>query len=326
MPAQTPGTESSLPPVRLRLPATSANLGPGFDTLGLALSLYLTVEARQSEVFHITATGRDAEVCGALTNNLLLMTYNELLAHLGLAAPPLDLRLHNEIPLGMGCGSSAAALLAGIFLANHFGQLHWSHQQILDEACRREGHPDNVGACLFGGMTSSLMIQTTSVDPEPISVTATCGHDLDWQLFLALPKGGLETSKARAVLPASYSRVDAIANIQSTALLVAAFALNRPDLLRGAMRDRLHQPFRQTICPLLPALLPLSGQHGVEGVALSGAGPSVLLIARREVPAPSILRLIRSSAGDQLAEILVTGVGEPAELLPGPSSNHQVIG
>ncbi len=266
-------------PFRLRLPATSANLGPGFDALGLALSLYLTVEAEPADISHIEATGRDPELCGSLSNNLILMTYSEVLGHQGLPAPTLKLKLHNEIPLGMGCGSSAAAILAGVFLANHFGELEWSTQQILDEAADREGHPDNIAACLFGGMTASTTVQTQSVEPQPTTLTATVGRDLAWPLFLALPHQSLSTAKARALLPNTYSRHDAVANVQATALLVAAFSLDRPDLLAAGMRDRIHQPFRSPACPLLPALLPLTGQHGISGVALSGAGPAVLLIA-----------------------------------------------
>lgn len=310
MPAKISAADT--PPIRLRLPATSANLGPGFDTLGLALSLYLTIEARESDRFAIQATGRNADLCGSLTNNLILMTYNELLGHQGLAAPTLSLKLHNEIPLGMGCGSSAAALLAGVYLANHFAHLQWSPQQILDEACRREGHPDNVAACFHGSLTSSSTLLTTSVEPEPTTVAASLGADLKWQLLLALPTTGLATSRARALLPASYSRADAVANLQATALLVSAFALDRPDLLQAAMRDRLHQPFRSEACPLLPALLPLAGHHGICGVALSGAGPSVLLIAGPGTPVQPIQQAIRAAAGADLAEILSLQIGDPA--------------
>ncbi len=145
------------PSLHLRLPATSANLGPGFDALGLAMSLYLTIEASVAEAgaFHIDATGRDAAACSVIEDNLILTTYIDVLANAGKLSPRLHLKLHNEIPLGMGCGSSAAALLAGVMLANHFGQLLWSPQQVLEEACRREGHPDNVAACFLGGMTVS---------------------------------------------------------------------------------------------------------------------------------------------------------------------------
>jgi homoserine kinase len=287
-------------PFHLRLPATSANLGPGFDAVGLAMALYLTIDATPSEFFQIDATGRDAALCGALENNLILTTYMDVLANAGILGPRLNLKLHNEIPLGMGCGSSAAALLAGILLANHFGNLNLSSDQILEEASRREGHPDNVAACYLGGMTVSAVTKSGII-------TATCGKDLNWSLLLALPSAGLATSKARAMLPAGYSREDAVANIQATALLVAAFAQGRGDLLRFAMQDRIHQPYRKEACPLLPRLLPLTEIPGVWGVALSGAGPSVLLIAENST-AQSVDSVIRQAAGGDDVEVVHTQI------------------
>jgi homoserine kinase len=286
--------------LHLRLPATSANLGPGFDAAGLAMALYLTIDATTAEDFHIEATGRNADLCANLENNLILTTYMDILAVLGILAPPLHLRLHNEIPLGMGCGSSASALLAGVLLANHFGNLHWTTQQILEEACRREGHPDNVAACYLGGMTVSAITKDGLV-------TATCGQDLNWSLLLALPSASLSTKKARALLPNRYTREDAVANIQATALLVAAFAQGRGDLLRTAMQDRLHQPYRAKASPLLPLLLPLAEDPGILGVALSGAGPSVLLIAESPSPA-SLDDLVRQRAHDPGLEIVHTTI------------------
>jgi homoserine kinase len=296
--------EAPAPLLHLRLPATSANLGPGFDALGLAMALYLTIDATVADVFHIDATGRNSDLCARLEDNLILTTYIDVLATTGRLAPPLSLQLHNEIPLGMGCGSSAAALLAGVLLANHFGNLHWTSQQILEDACRREGHPDNVAACYLGGMTVSAVA-------EGDLVTATCGENLNWNLLLALPSASLSTEKARALLPATYARQDAVTNIQSTALLVASFAQGRSDLLRTAMRDRIHQPYRMEACPLLPLLLPLTKHPSVLGVALSGAGPSVLLIV--EPSAASILyEVIRQAAGDPTLEILQTRIAPGA--------------
>lgn len=297
-------------PYRLRLPATSANLGPGFDALGLAMALYLTIEAKVADAFHIEATGRDADQCARLEDNLILTTYVDVLAVAGVLAPRLHLQIHNEIPLGMGCGSSASALLAGVFLANHFGKLGWEGQQILEEACIREGHPDNVAACYLGGMTASSMSKNSLS-------TATCGEELIWGLNLALPSASLATEKARAMLPPAYSREDVVANIQSTALLVAAFAQGRGDLLRTAMQDRIHQPYRMKACPLLPLLLPLAGVPAIVsskivspkilGVALSGAGPSVLIITEDARPS-SLPAIIRQAAGDPSLEVLQTTI------------------
>ncbi|ADV82017.1 homoserine kinase [Terriglobus saanensis] len=261
--------------VRLRLPATSANLGPGFDALGLAMDFHLYVEAAVSGKFAIEATGRNAQVCGDVEDSLILSTYQEVLGQQGISAPSLALKVRNEIPLGMGCGSSAAALVAGVALASHFGKLGWNRHEILTEASLREGHPDNVAACVMGGLTVSAM----STDGSLTTVSAvSLAPATQWPLLLVMPGASLSTSKARGLLPESYSRADTVANIQAASLLTAAFATGRGELLALAMRDRVHQPYRSEACALLPLLLPLAGTEGVLGVALSGAGPSVLLV------------------------------------------------
>ncbi len=294
-------------PLNLRLPATSANLGPGFDSLGLAMALYLNIDAEVSGTgaFCIDATGRNADLCSDIEHNLILTTYVDVLANAGRLSPRLHLRLHNEIPLGMGCGSSAAALLAGVMLANHFGQLQWSGQQILEEASHREGHPDNVAACFHGGMTVSAIYENSVK-------TVTYSDNINWNLLLALPSASLSTSKARALLPDSYSRADVVANIQATALLVSAFATGRGELLAAAMKDRVHQPYRMEACPLLPQLLPLAGTTGIYGVALSGAGPSVLLIAEASAAIPDLLCRVRAAAGDTSLEVIQTTLSDGA--------------
>lgn len=294
--------------LRLRLPATSANLGPGFDALGLAMAFYLTVEATVADAFRIEATGRNADLCGDANNSLIFKTYIDVLAKNGKIAVPLRLVLHNEIPLGMGCGSSAAALLAGVLLANYFGSLGWSDLQILEEACHREGHPDNVAACFLGGMTAS------SENANKI-LTATYRENINWSLLISLPTASLATEKARALLPDSYSKADAVANVQNTALLVSAFALNRGDLLRVAMQDRIHQPYRMEACPLLGKLLPLAEASGVLGVALSGAGPSVIAIIEAGAEA-TVTAAIRDAAGDSRLEVIQTRIAGGTEVIP----------
>jgi homoserine kinase len=292
--------------IRLVLPATSANLGPAFDSAGLAMGLTLTIDAEPSHVLAnppliIEATGRNADRCARTSNNMIFETYRDVLRAVGRPAIPLYLKLHNEIPLGMGCGSSAAALLGGVMLANHFGGLGWDLHTCMEEACRREGHPDNVAACALGYMTISAVTEG--------SVTAaTCGQGLPWKLLLALPSGSLATERARALLPADYTRADAVANIQSASLLVAAFALDRGDLLRIAMQDRIHQPYRMEACPVLPLLLPLAGTAGILGVALSGAGPGVLLVVDADADVAAIAKLARQSAADPDLEIVETKI------------------
>lgn len=266
--------EKEIRGLRLSLPATSANLGPGFDAVGLALSMRLTIEARAAAAFQIEATGRDAALCGALEHNLILDTYRDVLARASGKEVALHLKLHNEIPLGMGCGSSAAALLAGVALADHFGGLRLGDEGIVAEACRREGHPDNVAACWYGGFTVSAQ------DGDEVKV-ASFGAGVEktggWEMLLAVQPTSLATTKARALLPERYLKADAIFNVQRASLLVAAFAQGRLDLLKTAMQDRMHQPYRAEACPLLGTLLPLMGEAEIAGVALSGAGPSVLV-------------------------------------------------
>lgn len=281
--------------LRLSLPGTSANLGPGFDSVALALSMRLTIDASVATTFAIEATGRDVSLCGSLQENLILETYRGVLERAGVKPQPLHLKLHNEIPLGMGCGSSAAALLGGVVLADHFGGLEMNHAEIVAEASRMEGHPDNVAACWYGGFTVSAQI-------DDCVKAATFAGALDgtarWQMLLAVQASSLATKKARALLPESYPKADVIFNVQRTSMLVAAFAQSRLDLLRMAMQDRMHQPYREAVCPLLSALLPLGEDPKIAGVALSGAGPSVLLILAEETTLLEADTRVRGIVGD----------------------------
>ena len=243
--------------------------------MAVALDFGLEIEAETAQEFAISATGRDAERCGRLHDNLILEIYKDLLEANGLPITPLALQVKNQIPLGMGCGSSAAARLAAIALAVHFGPLDWDTDRVLEEAYALEGHPDNVAACWLGGFVSAVCegrsVRVARVDPPQ-----------EWRAIVALPAEPLSTSKARAVLPATYAMEDVVANLQSVAVLGLAFAQARGDLLRLAMNDRIHQPYRATFCPLLPLLLPLVSKDGILGVALSGAGPAVLVVVEGE--------------------------------------------
>jgi homoserine kinase len=286
--------------VHLRLPATSANLGPGFDAMALALELFLEIDATPAPVFSIHATGRNPHVCGGLTRNLLIETYKSVLGSEKREIVPLAIHMRNGIPVGMGCGSSAAVRLAAVALASAFGEFNWDAARIVDHAVRLEGHPDNVAACWHGGLTiaaSTQQLAIISLPPPP-----------RWRALLILPEAPVATSKARSMLPPSYSRQDVVANLQCVALLTAAFATGSADLMQFATGDRLHQPYRAELCPLLPALLPLAGSHGVMSVTLSGAGPAVMLLTQTTEEATLKEAILELAQPVCPVEILPTGL------------------
>ena len=302
MPSQN--KNKSMKSFRIALPATSANLGPAFDAAALAMDFYIQIEATMAEEFAIRASGRDQEICGKLENHLILNTYREVLESSGREVVPLSLRIANDIPIGKGCGSSAAARLAGIALAVHFGRLRWTDSQIIGEASRREHHPDNASACWMGGLTVARMsgeaeAQVASVRPKG-----------KWPLLLAVPEQSLSTEAARGVLPVQYSRADAVTNIQNSMLLLAAFTQGRPDLLAGALVDRIHQPYRAALCPLLPSVEKLKGKEGILGAVLSGAGPSVLVFVDPRASLQKAQKVIAAhlAAKGLKAELLATSI------------------
>src|ERR1043166_8451638 len=172
------------------LPATCANLGPGFDAAALAFDLHLNVTAQPADEFSIVAKGRDSDICGKIENNLILSTYREVLQSENKAVVPLALKIDNEAPIGKGCGSSAAARLAGIALANHFGNLRWTDNQIVGEASRREHHPDNASACWMGGLTVARMSGEAEAQIAQIKPKGK------WLLLVAIPPSSLSTEEA----------------------------------------------------------------------------------------------------------------------------------
>lgn len=292
--------------LRLVLPATSANLGPAFDAAALAFDMVLTLDARPSSTYSIKATGRDSAICSALENHLILTTYREVLHAADRPETALALKIANQIPIGKGCGSSAAARLAGIALANHYGELGWTDAQIIGEASRREHHPDNAAACWLGGLTVARMASESEAEVARILPKG------EWPLLLAVPPEPLSTEEARRVLPAQYSRADAVTNIQNSMLLLAAFMQGHGELLRNALADRIHQPYRAPLCPLLPAVQELRDHPGIFGAALSGAGPSVLIFLDPKVPLRKTTRELATylKQKDRPAELITTQIAK----------------
>ena len=254
----------------VRVPASSANLGPGFDALGLALGVYLTCRFRQSETLAIRAEGRDAESIPTGPENLIWQTAVTVARNLSTSMPPVELHIRNDIPLGKGMGSSAAALTTGVIIADQLLNLHWKPLRILDEAARLEGHPDNVAPCILGSIVAS------AIDSGGVTRSIRLDMPRRFGLAVVVPDFDLPTAKARAVLPSGYSREDAVFNVQRASLLIAALATGTVSAFPAALEDRFHQPYRETLVPGLHEILKLRAP-GLLGCALSGAGPSILV-------------------------------------------------
>lgn len=258
----------------VRVPATSANLGPGFDALGMALSIYLECRFRPSEQLEIRPSGRDAEMISSGPDNLIWQTALQVAEHAGRPMPMIELEVRNDIPIGKGLGSSAAALVAGVVIADEILGLGWDRHKILDEAARIEGHPDNVAAAVLGSIVAS------AIDSEGITRAVRMQLPARYGVAVIVPDFILPTSQARAVLPQTFSRADAVFNIQRSALLIAAMLTQTTDAFHEALMDRLHQPYRAPLVPGLSEMLELR-TDGLLGCALSGAGPSVLVFYER---------------------------------------------
>jgi homoserine kinase len=252
--------------LRLRVPGSTSNLGPGFDALGLALQVYLDVDVLAVEDdgagrLHFTFEG------GAPAgDNAIATAIGDEARRRRIALPSLELVVRSTIPVQAGLGSSAAAIVAGLRLV-HALCGDGDAGRLLDAATALEGHPDNVSASILGGLTAS------SQGPGGVTSVASA-----WparvRVVIATPRVGLATSKARGVLPAMLSRADAVFNIQRTALLLQAVHTGSLDAIAAALDDRLHQPYR---APLVPGLADaLAFRHPtVLGAFLSGAGPSI---------------------------------------------------
>lgn len=287
--------------VSLRVPASSANLGPGFDSLGLALDLYLSCRFRPAEQLRIRAEGRDAALISTGPDNLIWQTALAVARDVRESMAPIELEVSNDIPIGKGLGSSAAALTAGVVIADHMLRLGWKPLRILDEAARIEGHPDNVAACVLGSIVAAAIDQGGATRAVRLELPER------FAVAVVVPDFPLPTSKARAVLPDCYSRQDAIFNVQRAALLVAALATGSTAAFPAALEDRLHQPYRGSLIPGLKEILKLRAP-GLLGCALSGAGPSILVFYERGSEAVcDLIRQVFALHGHQ-AEILWTQI------------------
>jgi len=261
----------------LRVPASSANLGPGFDALGLALDIFLECRFRPASQLSIRVSGRDTELIPTNEDNLIWQTALKVAEDTGRHPEPFDLEIMNDIPVGKGLGSSAAALTAGVVIAAELLGLEWPRARILDEAAQIEGHPDNVAACVLGSIVAS------AIDSEGVARAVRLELDPHYHVAVVVPDFILPTVEARRVLPESYSRADAVFNVQRSALLVVALAMGATHAFPAAFQDRMHQPYRYPLVPGLEEMTRLRAP-GLLGCALSGAGPSVLVFHQREHP------------------------------------------
>lgn len=261
--------------VRVRIPATSANLGPGFDCLGLALTLYNYIQIEESHSFQINLAGTYATGLPCDESNLIWQSMCTLWDEIDFPIPKVTLHLENHIPPARGLGSSSAAIVGGLVAANAFAGGGLSKQEILRLANRLEGHPDNVTPALLGGITLAVETETGVIGRTLLS-------NPSFTVLAIVPDFLLATDKSRKVLPSTVSREDAVYNLSRTALLVEAIIHEDYELLKVGMQDRLHQTQRANLVPGLPETLKTALTAGAYGSALSGSGPTVLALVPQE--------------------------------------------
>ena len=263
--------------VEVRAPATTANLGPGYDCLGMALDLWnrLTVATEpDGGLASVRVYGEGEGELAADTENLTYRAMAFLYGEADVAMPPLALECHNAIPLSRGMGSSAAAIAAGLVAANALLDNPFTANDLLEMAATIEGHPDNVAAAVHGGLRLVVMDDDRRLYTAPIDVPD------DLQAVLFIPERRIATVDARRVLPAEISVADAVYNMSRAALLVAGMQSNHPEYLGIATQDRLHQPYRQTIFPPMKVIFAAARDAGALGVFLSGSGSTIMAFAR----------------------------------------------
>ena len=257
--------------VHVRIPATSANLGPGFDALGLALALHNEVGAEERDGVSVKIDGEGADRLARDGANVVARGVKLAYEAAGRAFRGCALECVNRIPTSRGLGSSAAAWVGGLVAGNALLGSPLSKDALLGLAARAEGHPDNVAAAIFGGLTVSC-----GTAEGVTSVTLPVTKSLAWVVLV--PEVTSATAEARALLPRSVPREDAVFNVQRVALLLAGLQTAVPAALSVALEDRLHQPYRLKLFPWMPEVVAAARAAGALGCVLSGAGPSLLAV------------------------------------------------
>jgi len=263
--------------VHVRVPAASGNLGSGFDCAGMALALY-NEAILDTDAKGVVIEGEGADFLPKDESNACLKAMMELASRLDSQLPSFGLRLINRIPIGRGLASSGAAALAGLLLANELLGCPKDREQIMELATELEGHPDNVAAALFGGITISAWdgnkVHTVRIDPDP-----------SMKAVLWVPDSQVYTKHARSILPKQVSMQDAVFNLSRAALMAASFARGEYNLLQVATQDRLHQPYRASLVKGLQESMLSALEAGALATWISGAGPSVLALCIDNVQA-----------------------------------------
>jgi homoserine kinase len=257
--------------INITVPATTANLGAGFDCIGAALTLYNEFKFTPSDNFKISVTGLEAQKVSTDESNLAYQSFVKFYDHRGEKTPPVHIEIALDVPLARGLGSSATAIVGGLMGANHLAGLPLSSEEIMNLAIALEGHPDNVVPALLGGCRLAASGDNWAI----------C--DVSWHESIvpvvAIPDFELSTAEARRVLPTHVSRADAIFNTAHLGLLIRALQTGRADWLKVALQDKLHQPYRQGLIHGFEAVQTAATEAGALGLVISGAGPTLLALA-----------------------------------------------
>ncbi len=258
---------------KVKVPATSANMGPGFDCMGIALDIYNTVEAQEiPEGLVILNKGRDSSSIAKDNTNLIYKAMETVFQRTGYVPSGLKIVSDNNIPVARGLGSSAASTAAGLLLANALTGDSLSTEEILRLGADLEGHPDNIVPALMGGMTLSYAQDTSKVGYIKLDFPETL------RMLIMVPDYSLSTKKARQVLPRKVELSNAVFNVGRAALMVAALQAGELDHLRYAVEDKLHQPYREKLMPGMKDIFEQAYNAGARGVYLSGAGSTLVAL------------------------------------------------